>query len=286
MLKTLSSNQLRGIIQITRPKVSIVAASYSLLGAYLSGNARELLSSTVLRAALVVGLVVAFSFAINDYRDAETDRLNHPERPIPSGRISYRIARILSLSLALTALGIALTLALLLTIIAFFNIILSTLYSYKLKSTVLIGNTVIALLNTSIVIYGSLAVGRLIPVIWIISLLTFLYSLAQEILFAVGDQEGDAKTGLCTTATYLGTTVTLRLFQLIALSFVIVAIGVWFLGLVPSSYLFAMMPCSIFPLLAIVILLSRNVTNSSIHLSIQLIKFVRFGSLLPGILLK
>jgi geranylgeranylglycerol-phosphate geranylgeranyltransferase len=286
MLKTLSLNQLRGIIQITRPKVSIVAASYSLLGAYLSGNGRELLSSTVLRAALVVGLIVAFSFAINDYRDADTDRLNHPERPIPSGRVSYRIARILSLALALTALGIALTLGPLLTIIALFNTVLSTLYSYFLKSTVLIGNTVIAFLNASIVIYGSLAVGRLIPAIWIISLLTFLYSLAQEILFAVGDQEGDAKTGLCTTATYLGTTTSLRLFQLIALSFVVGAIGVWFLGLVPARYLFAMIPCSIFPLVGIVILLSRSVTNSSIHLSIRVIKFVRFFSLLPGILLK
>ncbi len=286
MLKTLSLNQLRGIIQITRPKVSIVAASYSLLGAYLSGNGRELLSSTVLRAALVVGLIVAFSFAINDYRDADTDRLNHPERPIPSGRVSYRIARILSLALALTALGIALTLGPLLTIIALFNTVLSTLYSYFLKSTVLIGNSVIAFLNASIVVYGSLAVGRLIPAIWIISLLTFLYSLAQEILFAVGDQEGDAKTGLRTTATYLGTTTSLRLFQLIALSFVVVAIGVWFLGLVPARYLFAMIPCSIFPLVGIVILLSRKVTDSSIHLSIRVIKFVRFFSLLPGILLK
>ncbi len=286
MLKTRALSKLVGIVQITRPKVSIVAALYTLMGAYLGGNATNLLSPTVLRAVLIVYLIVSFSFAINDYRDVSEDSLNHPERPIPSGIISRRIAGILSWILVLTALTLALTLGSFLIVIALLMIVLSTFYSYYLKNTVLLGNAVVALSNASIVVYGSLAVNKLIPAIWIISLLTFLYSIAQEILFAVGDREGDALAGKCTTATYLGTTHALYLFQFFAFNFIIVAIAVWFLGLAPDRFLYAMVPCSILPLLGIMILLSRKAANNHVYLAIRVIKFVRLFSLLPGVLLK
>lgn len=285
MLRAPTIRQLLGFLLITRPMVSIVAAAYSLLGAYLGGSLSLLPLPTVLRAALVVGLVVSYSFAINDYRDVASDRLNHPERPIPSGRITRPAAGILSLTLALIALSVTLTLGPWLTVLALFNIFLSTLYSYYLKNTVLIGNCVIAFLNASIVVYGGLAVGHVIPAIWIISLLIFLFTLAQEILFAIGDLEGDALAGVRTTATSLGVANSLHLFHLIVLSFVVFTLVVWFLGLVPDRFLYAVVLCSFLPLVGIIILL-RRATQSNIHLAIQVIKFVRFFCLLPGILLK
>ena len=275
-----------GMIRITRPRVSIVAAIYTLLGVYLGSSITSLLSSTALRASLVVGLIVSFSFSINDYRDEASDNLNHPERPIPSGQVSPRIAFFLSLALALIAICVASTLGWLLVVIALLNIILSTLYSYYLKNTVLIGNGVIALLNASILVYGGLAIGKLTSAIWILSFLSFLFTLAQEIIFAIGDLEGDAKVGMHTTATYLGTENALHLFRFFALSIVVVTLVVWFLGWVPSRFLYAMAPCSILPLIGIVVMLSIRATTNNIRLAIRVIKFVRFFSLLPGVLLK
>ncbi len=286
LLRSRILHRLIGMVQLTRPWVGVVAALYTLLGVYLGGNVRDLLSPTALRAGLVVGLVASFSFALNDYRDAISDSLNHPNRPIPSEQVSPRLASFLSLALALIAIGVVSTLGFLLIAIALFNIILSTLYSYYLKSTVLIGNSVIAFLNASILVYGGLAVGNLTPAIWILSLLAFLFSLAQEILLAVADQDGDAMVGICTTATYLGTRTALRLFQSFALSIVVVTIVVWFLGLAPSRFLYAMILCSILPLVGIVILLGKAATPSNIRLGIRVIILIRFFCLVPGVLLK
>jgi len=45
---------------------------------------------------LLIGTVLACMYtaacAINDYWDLEKDRINHPERPLPSGRLSLRQA--------------------------------------------------------------------------------------------------------------------------------------------------------------------------------------------------
>ncbi|HEU12497.1 MAG TPA: geranylgeranylglycerol-phosphate geranylgeranyltransferase, partial [Euryarchaeota archaeon] len=50
---------------------------------------------------IILGMLVTFlttsgGNVINDYYDAEVDRINHPERPIPSGRIKRESALIYS----------------------------------------------------------------------------------------------------------------------------------------------------------------------------------------------
>lgn len=280
------SKYLIGIVKITRPLVTIGAPIYTLLGVYLVSDIKTLLSSRALCASIVVGLIVTFSLVINDYHDVAADRLSHPERPIPSGQLSSRFAGFLAIILALTAISVALTLGWLLIAIAIINITLCILYSYILKNTVLIGNIVVGLLNASIPVYGGLSIGNLTSAIWILSLLGFLFTIAQEILFAVGDLEGDALIGLQTTATYLGEKAALYLFQFFVLAIMVITILFWRLDLVPNRFFYAMIPCSILPLMGISILLCRRVTNSNIHLAIRVVQFVRLFSLIPGVLLK
>ena len=43
-------------------------------------------------AALSAALLTAAANVMNDIRDLEIDKINRPERPIPSGRISVRVA--------------------------------------------------------------------------------------------------------------------------------------------------------------------------------------------------
>jgi geranylgeranylglycerol-phosphate geranylgeranyltransferase len=285
-LKNRYLSRLNGMLQITRPKVSIQSGLYTLLGVFLGSNAAYLLSPNALRAALVVFLVVSFSFAINDYMDRVSDKVNHPERPIPSGRISPHLASLLSAALAVSAISVALTLGMTLSIIVIFNIMISIIYSYYLKSTLLIGNVVIASLNASIPVFGGLAIGHLTRAIWILSLLGFLFTMAQEILFAIADQEGDAIVGINTIATCLGRAVALRFFQFFALSVVAVTIVFWILNLVPNRFLYAMVPSAILPLVGIVVVLDSRATKRNIHLAIRVIKFIRFVSFLPGIMLR
>jgi geranylgeranylglycerol-phosphate geranylgeranyltransferase len=188
--------------------------------------------------------------------------------------------------LAISALIVAATLGSVMAGLALGTVLLSTLYSYYLKGTVLLGNGVMALLDASIVIYGGLSVRNLVPAVWVVSLMTFLYVFAQEILYTVADREGDARAGLRTTAAALGPTVALYLFRLFALGFIIIAVLPWFLGIAPNRYLYTILPCSVLPMLGIVIVMRPHATEQTVRRLLGIMKLVWFSSLLPVVLLK
>jgi len=77
----------RALVRITRPHNAVVAGLTALLG-YLIATGT--LTSPSLLLAVVVVLVTAAGNVINDVYDIEIDRINRPERPIPSGEISLR----------------------------------------------------------------------------------------------------------------------------------------------------------------------------------------------------
>jgi geranylgeranylglycerol-phosphate geranylgeranyltransferase len=276
-----------GLVQITRPHNCVAAALASLLGAYLTGGTAHLLSPPVMRAAIVVGLVVAACNVVNDYRDVTADRMDKPHRPIPSGRVSRRAAGGLALVLALTVFGVAWTLGLWpMAAIALATTILGTGYSYCLKSTVLLGNGTVGLLSASTVIYGGLAAGNLTPQVTVAGVLVFLFVFAREILKTIADRRGDVLAGVRTVATRFGTPASLRLFQSLAIVFVVAALAPWFLHLSGDRYLVAMVAGSVLPTVVIAILLGLRLTEGTIHLSLRVTKFLWFSSLFAMVMLK
>jgi geranylgeranylglycerol-phosphate geranylgeranyltransferase len=272
--------------QLTRLDSSLTAAAYTWVGAYLSTGVAHLLSVPVIHMALVVALMVSFSFAFNDYIDVNVDRFGKPERPIPSGRLSRQTAGILAIILALSAVGIAMLRGWWLVALVLGTLTLSTLYSAVLKKTFLIGNVVVAFLDATIVIDGGLAVNQLTPAVWIASALTFLYIFAQEILYTVEDEQGDRQAGLHTAAIWLGPTGALRLFQVLAGLFVAAALLPWLLDLAPTRYLYAIVPCTALPTLVIIIVLGLRITSSTMQFAFYGTWIVWFTSLLPIILLR
>ncbi|NYZ78734.1 UbiA family prenyltransferase [Candidatus Micrarchaeota archaeon] len=138
-------------------------------------------------------LVGAASFAINDYFDLKSDRINRRmDRPLVSGEITPRNA--LLLSLLLFALGT------LISILINFNCflltlsfsILACLYSFRLKDIAVIGNIYIALTMAVPFVYGSIAVADYIPAaVLLLSSIAFVSGLAREIMGTVRDIRGD-----------------------------------------------------------------------------------------------
>jgi len=189
--QTAKAGRILAMIEIARPATTLKAAPYALLGAYLSGTATSLLSFRPWLAMLVVCIVVAFGFVINDFRDVAVDALSKPTRPIPSGRITRRDTATLALALAIVALAIAagLGLGLGLGIYTVCAIGLSSLYSYLLKGIPFLGNATVALLDASIVVFGSFAARGPTRAVIVVATLTFLYILAFEILHNVADLE-------------------------------------------------------------------------------------------------
>ena len=96
-------------LQLLRPGNVILAAFAVFVGAFVAvgrdiGNSiyRDDLEIAILCSMMLVG----GGNALNDYNDRETDRKNHPNRPLPSGRISEKNAILYAKSLLLIGLVI------------------------------------------------------------------------------------------------------------------------------------------------------------------------------------
>ena len=135
------------------------------------------------------------SFALNDYVDLETDRINKKVgRPLVDGTLSTDFAFQFSAGAFILSTMVALMInwAAFLVVVVF-NV-LAVLYNLKLKDLPLIGNMYIATTLGIPFIFGAVAFG-LEPsaTIWIIAALGFVAGLAREIVKTVDDMEGDAE---------------------------------------------------------------------------------------------
>jgi geranylgeranylglycerol-phosphate geranylgeranyltransferase len=211
-------------VEITRPHNLTVAAATILVGWAVAGGGGD---GFRLAVAVVAGAVVtAAGNVVNDYFDADIDRINKPRRPIPSGRMtraaSWRYYWVLNALAATIALAGG---AKVLAAIAVWTLCLY-LYSAKLKTRFLLGNLMVSAVSSSGFVLGAwLAanpVAALVP-----ACLAFLFIMGREIVKDVEDLPGDRACGATTLAHELGARRALR----VALGFFVV-----FVAAVPLPY--------------------------------------------------
>ena len=144
----------------------------------------------VILAMVAAFLITGGGNSINDFYDIEADRINRPDRPIPSGRIGKR--SVLSISLGLFVIGILLSAFInyLALGIAVLNSVLLAYYSGSLKRKLLVGNFAVSYLVGSTFLFGGAAAGDiLLP--GMLFVLSFLTNLSREISKTIEDEEGD-----------------------------------------------------------------------------------------------
>ncbi len=165
---------------------------------------------TALHATSVMMFMFSWN-ALNDLMDIEIDRINRPDRPLPSGRITIESANrgvaitgmssILLLVLAgyiaqngemglgkwvpaLVIWGIALALL--------FNYESSSKLSFRMKDRGLPGNIAISLSVGLVIIFGAAGVSKPFDErAWAAFLVGFMYNLSREIVKDVEDIRGD-----------------------------------------------------------------------------------------------
>ena len=185
-------------VTLMRPVNAFMSVIAVLIGGLLvAGNNPTLFSNLYPLgfALLAVFLITGAGNAINDYIDVESNKLNKPKRPIPSGRISRRKA--LAFSVVLFAIGILFTLFInwACILIAVINSILLVVYSYSLQDKILLGNIVIGYLVGSTFLFGGAALGNLL-LPGLLMLLAGLSTISREIVKDLEDIEGDRKNFL------------------------------------------------------------------------------------------
>ena len=204
--------------EITRPHNLAVAALTIVAGWAAAGGGSP---SVALVCAVVAGtLVAAAGNVVNDYFDADIDRINKPRRPIPSGRISPAESRLYYLGLSMLALAAGgLGGRALLAVVALWTAALYW-YSAALKVRCLLGNLTVSLVSSSGFVVGAWVGGNAAAGI-LPSSLAFLLLMGREIVKDVEDLRGDGAHGATTLARRLGARralgVALGFFALFAL---------------------------------------------------------------------
>jgi geranylgeranylglycerol-phosphate geranylgeranyltransferase len=225
---------LSGFVSITRP-VNSLAAGLAAIVAYLIATGTVIPETLLLFAA--VALITAAGNVINDYFDIEIDRVNRPDRPIPSGKVTLPAARAFAVTLFLAGILVCLKTSTLCIAIAVFNALLLIVYAARLKRTPLVGNIAVSFLAASMFLFGGAldgvpGISRVMP----FAAMTFFAMLARELVKDAEDVEGDRASGAATLPILQGIPFALRLAFFcvilgIAASFVpYLRWGLWYIG--------------------------------------------------------
>ena len=177
----------------------------------------------------------------NDYFDIDVDRVNHPNRPLPSGRISIREVVVLTFLFSLGGLVAAAFLGAVPFSAAIIIWAVGILYNWRGKESGLPGNMMVAFSVASTFIFGGLAVGGLTSgVVWTFGGLAFLFDLAEEIASGAMDVEGDKLRGAKSLAILSGRKFALRVSGVLFGLFVGLSLVPFLAGWLGYSYLVVM----------------------------------------------
>lgn len=192
----------KACLEMLRPFNCIFAAASVLVGIFVeSSSFNAVLTKNSFFAFFAVFFICAAGNVLNDYFDINSDKLNKPSRPIPSGRISLWSAAVLGFVLSAAGVLAAYMLNKNAMLLALVN--LAILYAYsKIKEKTPFGNVIVAYLSGAVFLFAGLSVGSLAKVGYL-ALLSGLATLGREITKDIEDVKGD-KFRKTTLATYYG----------------------------------------------------------------------------------
>ena len=226
-------------LALTRPGnmiltvIAVIAGSFIAAGPEIMDFQIEVAICCVCSMMLVGG-----GNALNDYNDRETDKENHPERPIPSGSISADTVSVYAQALLVTGLLILLF-ALdnkMPFVIALIGIILLIAYENGLKAAGISGNITVGLMSGAVFLFAGMAVNDPGPTLWMFGL-AVLATITREIIKDIQDLEGDRDRRT------LPASIGIKNSRRVAILFLLIAIGLsytamdQFDGMASNAYL-------------------------------------------------
>ena len=197
------------IFQLCRIWNALFAAGVCVYSFFIAKNSLNYCDVALL--SLGVFFLLAFANTHNDIIDFEIDKINRPNRPLPSGKMSLKTARIIALASFLLAiiLGFASGFEFALLFVAVGT--LCFIYNRFLKGLPLAGNLAVALLTTTPIIIPILKFKSLQPELLNLAFFAFILTFAREITKDIEDIEGDKALGLKTFPVLLGTNLSFAL---------------------------------------------------------------------------
>ena len=180
-------------IALTRPGNAVLTAVAVIAGAFIaSGSDIVDFQMEIAICCVSAMMLVGGGNALNDYNDRESDKENHPNRPIPSGDISAETA--LNYSQLLLGGGLVILLFSLDNkmpfVIALMGMLTLVAYESGLKAAGITGNIAVGFMSGAVFLYAGMAVNNPGPTLWMFGL-AFLATISREIIKDIQDLEGD-----------------------------------------------------------------------------------------------
>lgn len=222
--------KLSGLFRLFRFELPFAAGVCVILGELLALGKVPSIWEMVL-GFLSVFLISATSLILNDYFDLESDRINAPERPLPSGVVTKR--EVVFLSCVVTALGF-LTGAFLsgwALLVVILTWAVGFLYNWRFKKTGLPGNLMVSFSVGMTFIFGGIAVGKPFEVsVWFFGMLALLINLGEEIAADAMDVDGDRKAGSRSLPVLMGREKAIRISATLFFLVIVISILPFVLG--------------------------------------------------------
>ncbi len=202
-INTKSSSHLEAYLTLVRIPNCLMIGLAVLVGETIALGSLPSLKEAVF-GFLTASLLLAGTMVLNDIQDVEIDRVNSPDRPIPSGTVGVREAYALSSILSVLAIISSALLGTLTLPTALVALALMAYYNVRGKKTGLLGNIVVSFNVALPFFFGGLAVSNLRPLLFIFFLLAFLANTAREVAKGIADVAGDSAKGVRTIAVRMG----------------------------------------------------------------------------------
>ena len=225
---------LLALVKMSRPVNIVIAMVTLVIGYYLLGqmptHENGITWVSLILQAFGFAFAIAFANIQNDIWDLDSDRLNRPERPLVSGKVSVAAARRAWIILLVLTIAVGLADSLMTktngTACIFF-VLLSVLlvaYNKRLKHIPLLKNMTVAFLCATPLILSlfyptglkasiesTLGISNKIGLLYPAMLFAFLLTTAREIYKDLEDETGDLKAGIMTFPLIAGAPTARRL---------------------------------------------------------------------------
>lgn len=187
-------SKVRAVHGLLKTELPVAAGVCVVAGEIISGRVPSV-------GEVLLGFMVGFTLSgaamiSNDYWDLEVDRVNHPERPLPSGMVTARELWVLVAIFSLAGFAAAGLLGAVPLVFSAAVWVVGQLYNWRFKESGLPGNLMVSASVASTFVLGGIAVGGLSNgVVWLLGAIAFLFDLGEEIASGAMDMEGDRLRG-------------------------------------------------------------------------------------------
>jgi geranylgeranylglycerol-phosphate geranylgeranyltransferase len=206
----MNSSKIIGLLRLFRFELPLFAGINVIVGEMLALGKPPTIREALL-GFLSVFFISATALILNDYFDIESDKINAPDRPLPSGVVTKQEVLWLSTIIAMFGFAAAYFINIVAFIVAILIWFIGFLYNWRLKRTGLFGNILVGISVGMTFVFGGIVVGEpFVGMVWFFAVVALLIDLGEEIAADAMDMEGDQKAGSVSLAVKFGPEKALR----------------------------------------------------------------------------